>query len=295
VTGLGTFYESIKLHGLMVRWTGEFKMRRCVVGFSNIIESLDDGIETITFNRSKALNALNTALLEELSAALDSVAGNENTRVLVLTGSGDKAFVAGADIKELAGLSALQAKCFANKGQSVINKIVELPIPVIAAVNGYALGGGMEIALACDFIYAAESANLGLPETTLGLIPGFGGTQRLPRLVGPNQAKELIYTGKIITAAEALAIGLVNRVVAPGDLMESVTETARTMATKGRISLRAAKEAVNYGLDTNLVAGLKIEQDAFAICMVSEDAREGTRAFIEKRQPVFKGHLLPSK
>ena len=265
------------------------------MGFNHIIESLDDGIEIITFNRSKALNALNSALLEELSAALDSIASNDNIRVLVLTGSGDKAFVAGADIKELAGLSALQAKYFAYKGQSVINQIVALPIPVIAAVNGYALGGGMEVALACDFIYAAESANLGLPETSLGLIPGFGGTQRLPRLIGPNQAKELIYTGKIITAAEALAIGLVNRVVAPGALMERVMETARSMAAKGRISLRAAKEAVNYGLDTNLGAGLKMEQDAFAICMISEDAREGTQAFIEKRPPVFKDHLISGK
>jgi enoyl-CoA hydratase len=192
-------------------------------------------------------------------------------------------------------LNALQAKCFAHKGQSVINKIVALPIPVIAAVNGYALGGGLEIALACDFIYATESANLGLPETTLGLIPGFGGTQRLPRLVGPSQAKELIYTGKIISAAEAQATGMVNRVCASGALMEAVTETARTMAARGRISLRAAKEAVNNGLDTNLGTGLKIEQDAFAICMVSEDAREGTRAFIEKRPPVFKGHLKSEK
>jgi enoyl-CoA hydratase len=265
------------------------------VGFSSLIESLDDGIEIITFNRSKALNALNSALLEELSAALDSVAGNEDIRVLVITGAGDKAFVAGADIKEMAGLSALQAKHFAHKGQSVINKIVALPIPVMAAVNGYALGGGLEIALACDFIYAAESASLGLPETTLGLIPGFGGTQRLPRLIGPNHAKELIYTGKIITAAEALAIGLVNRVVAPGALLENVMETARTMAAKGRISLRAAKEAVNNGLDTNLNTGLKMEQDGFAICMISEDAREGTQAFIEKRPPVFKGHLISGK
>jgi len=259
--------------------------------FENIIVGREEGIATITFNRPKALNALNSALLEELSRALDGLTDDEDIRVLVLTGAGDKAFVAGADIKELAGLNALQAKRFAQKGQSVINKIAALPIPVIAAVNGYALGGGTEMALACDFIYAAESANMGLPETTLGLIPGFGGTQRLSRLIGSNQAKELIYTGKIIPAIEAHTLGLVNQVYGAELLMEAVMKTARAMAAKGRVSLRAAKEAVNSGLDTDLATGLKIEQDAFAICMVSEDAEEGTRAFIEKRKPVFKGRL----
>jgi enoyl-CoA hydratase len=259
--------------------------------FENIIFEAKEGIAIITFNRPKALNALNSALLEELSRALDGVADDEEIRVLVLTGAGDKAFVAGADIKELAGLNALQAKRFAQKGQGVINKIAALPIPVIAAVNGYALGGGTEMALACDFIYAAENASMGLPETTLGLIPGFGGTQRLPRLIGSNQAKELIYTGKIIPAIEAQALGLVNQVYSPELLMEAVMKTARSMAAKGRVSLRAAKETVNSGLEIDLATGLKIEQDAFAFCMVSEDAEEGTRAFIEKRKPVFKGRL----
>jgi len=259
--------------------------------FENILIGVEEGIATITFNRPKALNALNSALLAELSRALDNVADDEDIRVLVLTGAGDKAFVAGADIKELAALTALQAKRFAQKGQSVINKIAALPIPVIAAVNGYALGGGTEMALACDFIYAAESANMGLPETTLGLIPGFGGTQRLSRLIGSNQAKELIYTGKIIPAREAQTLGLVNQVFSAELLMGAVMETARSLAAKGRVSLRAAKEAVNSGLDTDLATGLKIEQDGFAICMISTDAEEGTRAFIEKRKPVFKGRL----
>jgi enoyl-CoA hydratase len=261
------------------------------MGYHNLIIAFEEGIEIITFNRPKVLNALNSALLEELSDALDAAAGDENIRVLVLTGAGEKAFVAGADIKELAGLNPLQAKQFAHQGQSVINKIVGLPIPVIAAVNGYALGGGLEIALACDFIYASENAALGLPETTLGLIPGFGGTQRLPRLIGPNQAKELIYTGKIVPAAEALILGLVNRIDPPENLKAAVMKTAQIMAAKGRISLRAAKETINSGLDTSLGTGLKIEQDAFAICMASEDSREGTRAFIEKRPPAFKGNL----
>ncbi len=261
------------------------------MNFDNILIGVEEGIATITFNRPKALNALNSALLAELSRALDSVADDEDIRVLVLTGAGDKAFVAGADIKELAALNALQAKRFAQKGQSVINKITALPIPVIAAVNGYALGGGTEMALACDFIYAAESANMGLPETTLGLIPGFGGTQRLPRLIGSNQAKELIYTGKMIPAREAQTLGLVNQVFGAELLMDAVMETARSLAAKGRVSLRAAKEAVNSGMETDLATGLKIEQDGFAICMVSTDAEEGTRAFIEKRKPVFKGRL----
>lgn len=261
------------------------------MGFENIIVGIQEGIATITFNRPKALNALNSALLDELSAALDDIAGNEEIRVLVLTGTGDKAFIAGADIKELAGLNALQGKRFAHKGHSVINKIASLPIPVIAAVNGYALGGGTEMALACDFIYAAESANMGLPETTLGLIPGFGGTQRLPRLIGANQAKELIYTGKMIPAAEAKSLGLINKVFAAESLMAEVMKTAQAIAAKGRVSLRAAKETVNSGLEIDLATGLKMEQDAFALCMVSEDAAEGTSAFIEKRKPVFKGKL----
>jgi enoyl-CoA hydratase len=261
------------------------------MGFENIIVQSDEGMATITFNRPKALNALNSALLAELSQALDEIAADEDIHVLVLTGAGEKAFVAGADIKELAVLSALQAKSFAAKGQAVINKLSALPIPVIAAVNGYALGGGMEIALACDFIYAAGSASLGLPETTLGLIPGFGGTQRLARLIGPNQAKELIYTGKMVSAAQALALGLVNQVTAPDALNDAVMQTARSIAAKGRVSLRAAKEAVNNGLNTDLATGLKIEQDGFALCMVSEDAAEGTQAFIEKRKPVFNGRF----
>jgi enoyl-CoA hydratase len=260
--------------------------------YENILASVDEGIATISFNRPKALNALNSALLGELSMAIDDeIAGNHDVRVLVLTGAGDKAFVAGADIKELAGLNGLQGKIFAKKGHDVINKVAALPIPVIAAVNGYALGGGLEMALACDFIYASENASVGLPETNLGLIPGFGGTQRLSRLIGANQAKELIYTGKIISAAQALSLGLVNQVFAPDALMDEVTATARILSAKGRVSLRAAKEAVNNGLDTDLATGLKIEQDAFALCMVSEDAKEGTQAFIEKRQAAFKGQL----
>lgn len=262
------------------------------MSYENILVELVEGIATITFNRPKALNALNVKLLDELSQALDEIADNSENRVLVLTGAGDKAFIAGADIKQLAGLNALQAKVFAKKGQGVINKIERLPIPAIAAVNGFALGGGMEMALSCDFIYASENASVGLPETNLGLIPGFGGTQRLSRLIGPNQAKELIYTGKIIPAQQAQSLGLVNQVFPADALMDEVTAVARLMMAKGKVSLRAAKEAINNGLDTDLATGLKIEQDAFAICMASEDAHEGTLAFIEKRKANFRGQLF---
>ncbi len=257
------------------------------MGYTNIIFETADGIATITFNRPKALNALNAALLDELDGALDNVAENEDIRVLVLTGAGGKAFVAGADITEIATLNALQAKRFARRGQAVVNRLQALTIPVIAAVNGFALGGGTEMALACDFIYAAETATFGLPEITLGIIPGFGGTQRLPRLIGANQAKEMIFTGRMVPAPEALTLGIVNRVVPADQLMEAVMKTARTIAAKGRVSLRAAKEAVNRGLACDLATGCGIEIDAFALCLASSDAREGTSAFLEKRKATF--------
>ena len=261
------------------------------MAYENILFTTEDGIATLTFNRPKALNALNAALMDELSQALDEVAENEDVRVLILTGAGDKSFVAGADITELATFGPLQAKAFAHKGQAVISKLQGLAIPVIAAVNGFALGGGNEMALACDFIYASENANFGLPEIKLGLIPGFGGTQRLPRLIGANRAKEMIFTGKMISAAEALEIGMVNRVFIPDALMDEALNTARLIASKGKVSLRAAKQTVNGGLNVDLATGLDIECETFALCMASEDAKEGTTAFLEKRKASFKGGL----
>ena len=257
-----------------------------------LFETADDGIATITFNRPKALNALNAELLGELSSLLDIIAQDEAVRVLILTGAGEKAFVAGADINKLAKCNALQGKCFAAKGQSAISKLQALNIPVIAAVNGYALGGGSEIALACDFIYASEAAMFGLPEITLGIIPGFGGTQRLPRLVGINIAKEMILTGKMISAAEAKEIGMVNKVVAAAELMNEVRKTARSIAQKGKVALRAAKQVINAGIEVDLAAGCRMEIDAFALCMASPDAKEGTTAFLEKRKAVFKAGLM---
>lgn len=261
------------------------------MAYENIIFQVEGSIATITFNRPKALNALSGALLDEFSQALDEIEKDEDIRVLILTGAGEKAFVAGADITEIAKLDALQAKIFSQKGQDVIGRLQELAIPVIGAVNGFALGGGSEIALACDFIYASENARFGLPEITLGIIPGFGGTQRMPRLVGKNRAKELIFTGKMISAAEACDMGMVNQVCAPDALMEAVLKTANMIVAKGKVSLRAAKQAINSGMDTDLITGCKIECDAFALCVASEDAEEGTAAFLEKRKPEFKGRL----
>jgi enoyl-CoA hydratase len=261
------------------------------MAYENIIYEVKDRIATITFNRPKALNALNGALLDELSQALDEIAADEDIRALVLTGAGDKSFVAGADITELATFNSLSAKHFAQKGHRIIHKLRQLPIAVIAAVNGFALGGGTEIAIACDFIYASESAKFGQPEINLGVIPGFGGTQRLARLIGTNMAKELIFTGKMISAAEAFRIGLANKVVPPEQLLEEAMKTAGEIAVKGKVSLREAKQAINRGMDVDLATGCDIEIDAFAISFASPDAKEGTTAFVEKRKAEFDGTL----
>ena len=262
------------------------------MAYENIVFELAEGIATITFNRPKALNALNGQLLDELSAALDEIDTNADVRVLILTGAGEKAFVAGADITELATFNTLQGKLFARKGQTIIGRLQALSIPVIAAVNGFAIGGGSEMALACDFIYASENAMFGLPEIKLGIIPGFGGTQRLPRLIGINRAKEMIYTGKMVPAAEAAAIGLVNSVFAPENLLAETIKTAREIAARGRVSLRAAKQVINSGLNVDLATGCQMEVDAFAICMASQDAKEGTSAFLEKRKAAFNGSFV---
>ena len=260
--------------------------------YHHILFEAKDGIATITFNRPKVLNALNLELLDEFSCVLDEILADEDIRALILTGAGEKAFVAGADINELADMNPIAAKAFSQKGHRIIRKLQQLPIPVIAAVNGYALGGGSEIALACDFIYASEKAVFGLPEISLGLIPGFGGTQRLPRLVGINMAKEMIFTGSMIPAPDAHRIGLVNRLTSAEKLMEEVQTVAGNIARKGKVSVRAAKQAINQGINADLDTACRIEIDAFAICLASEDAKEGTAAFLEKRKPEFKGRLM---
>ena len=273
-----------------IKFSITLKKEETVV-YSSLELSSNDGIATLVFNRPKALNALSIALLTELTDALGTIKNDPSIRVLILTGAGEKSFIAGADITEIATLTPLGAKHFAQMGQNVISALQALAIPVIAAVNGFALGGGCEMALACDFIYASEKALFGLPEINLGVIPGFGGTQRLPRLVGANRAKEMIFTGKHLTATEAREIGLVNAVFAPEALMAAATKTASLIATKGKASLCAAKQAVNQGLNTDLVTGLAIERDIFALCMANPDAKEGTSAFLEKRKPIFSGDL----
>lgn len=257
--------------------------------YENILFDVEEGIATITFNRPNVLNALNEASLNELSHAIDEISANEDVRVLILTGAGEKSFVAGADISMFPKFNVLKAKLFSEMGRNLMNKLQELPIPVIAAVNGFALGGGCEVAIACDFIYASENAMFGLPEITLGIIPGYGGTQRLPRLVGMNMAKEMIFTGKMISAAEAQTMGLVNKVYVQNQLMDEVLKVAKIIVSKGKVSLRAAKQAINTGVDVDLKTGCRIEIDAFAVCLASPDAKEGIKAFLEKRPPDFKG------
>jgi enoyl-CoA hydratase len=259
--------------------------------YEHLIFELDDNIALITFNRPDRLNALSGALLDEFSHALERIEDNENIRSLILTGMGNKAFVAGADIKEISECNTLSARLFSEKGQRVISKLQGLSIPVIAAVNGYALGGGAEIVLACDFAYASEKAMLGFPESTLGIIPGFGGTQRLARLIGTAMAKEMIFTGNMISSAMAKEYGMINKVFAPESLLDEVKKTAKTIASRGKVSTRAAKEVINIGMNADLETGLALEANAFAICMAGEDAKEGTSAFLEKRKPVFKGGL----
>jgi enoyl-CoA hydratase len=250
-----------------------------------------NAIWTLTLNRPEALNALNNELLSELSEALKNLSEKnlQEAKVLILTGSGEKAFVAGADIKEIHQLKMDSAQKFAEKGQSIFRMLENLQIPVIAAVNGFALGGGCELALACDFIYASENAKFGLPEVTLGLIPGFGGTVRLARAIGLPKAKEWTFTGNMVNAAEAKAMGLVNQVLPLADLLPAVRKTAETIASRGPVAVGAAKASVMEAFDHDIDSGMAIEASKFATLFQTQDVREGTLAFIEKRKAQFQG------
>lgn len=238
-------------------------------------------------NRPEARNALNSQVLADLGAAIDSIKGDSEVRAVIVTGAGDKAFVAGADIGEMKDLDEQGARDFAVAGQNVFNNLARLPQPVIAAVNGYALGGGCELALACDIRIASEAARFGQPEVGLGITPGFGGTQRLARLIGPGRAKCLIFSGQMVTAAEALALGLVERVVPADQLLATARELALKMAANSPIAISQAKRAIDDGLDATLEQGLSFEADGFARCYRSGDPREGMTAFFEKRKPRF--------
>jgi len=259
--------------------------------YENIIFEKDGNIAIIKFNRPKALNAINPDVLQELNEALDKIESDGDTKVLILTGEGEKAFVAGADIAHMVKLSPLEGRTFSREGQNILFRLEQLPIPVIACVNGFALGGGTEISMACDFIYAAETAKFGQPEINLGIIPGFGGTQRLSRLVGKAMAKELCMSGVMISANEAREMGLVNKVFPAEKLWEETMKTARVLASKGRVSMRGVKHCIDRGFDVGLTTGCYLEADAFALCMASPDGKEGMSAFLEKRKPEFKGGI----
>jgi enoyl-CoA hydratase len=254
--------------------------------YQNIIFGVDAGVATITFNRPEKLNALNQEMMAEFADAVERVSANPAIRVLVLTGAG-RSFIAGADISEFLKFGPLEAREFSAHAHGIGFKLEEMAIPVIAAVNGFALGGGLEMAMACDFIYAADTARFGQPEINLGIIPGFGGTQRLARLVGKGAAKEMCLTGRLIDAAEAKSLGLAARIFPAADFMEETLKVARSLAAKGRVSLRAAKQAVDRGFDLDLRNGCNLEIEAFALCFASPDAHEGARAFLEKRAPQF--------
>jgi enoyl-CoA hydratase len=254
------------------------------VDFKSVIFE-KSAISTLTVNRPAALNALNREVLEEIARVIRDVRHDRSVRVLIVTGAGDRAFVAGADIAAMAKMSAADGLDFSRLGHRVMESFEDLPIPVIAAVNGFALGGGLELALACDLIVASDKARFGQPEINLGLIPGFGGTQRLPHRIGHNKARELIMTGEMFDAKTALDWGLANQVVAPGELIGAARKLAESLANKSAVALRQAKAALRAAFTMNEDAGLRFEQEAFGVAFGSSDRVEGTTAFVEKRPP----------
>jgi enoyl-CoA hydratase len=257
--------------------------------FDNLVVAREGAVALVTIDRPKVLNALDTRTLDELRRAVLELGRDDQVRALSLTGAGEKAFVAGADIRELAEQTPIAGREHALAGQHVLDVIEHLGKPVIAAINGYALGGGCELAMACTLRLAADTAKLGLPEITLGLLPGYGGTQRLARLVGKGKAMELIQTGASISAAEAERIGLVNRVVPAADLLAEARALAAVLARQAPIATRSILSAVNEGLEMPVASGCVLEATLFGLIAATEDMREGTRAFLEKRPPEFKG------
>ena len=257
--------------------------------YQNIIFEEKEGVGLIMLNRPQARNALNSALLEELGHVLDAVEKSETIKVLVITGVGEKAFAAGADISEMATMPAIEGRMFSAKGMKSISKLSTIPKPTIAAVNGFALGGGCEVVLACDIRIASTKAKFGQPEVNLGVTPGFGGSQRLPRIVGEGIAKELLFTGDMIGANRAYEIGLVNRVVEPEALLDTAWEMARKIASKGQVAVRLTKQGVNAGLNMDLERGLQYETELFGLSFSTADQKEGMAAFLEKRPAIFTG------
>jgi enoyl-CoA hydratase len=260
------------------------------MAYETLILERDGRVALITFNRPHVLNALGRATVQELDTALDELAADAGVGALVLTGAGDRAFVAGADIGEFNRLSsAREAEAFTRRAQAVLAKLEALPKPVIAAINGFALGGGCELAMACDIRLAADTARLGQPEINLGIIPGFGGTQRLARLVGEGCAKLLCMTGDMVDAAEALRIGLVDRVVPAAELQQAARSLAAKLASKAPLALAVVKQAIHEGLEGSLAAGLAHEAALFGVVFDTQDRAEGVSAFLEKRKAVWRG------
>lgn len=252
------------------------------------VEKNKEGVALLVINRPKSLNALNKDLLSELSDTFLALEQDAEVKVVVLTGSGEKAFVAGADISEMVQMTPAAAGEFSRKGQEIVLFIERMKKPVIAAVNGFALGGGLELAMACDFIYASEKASMGLPEVTLGVIPGFGGTQNLARAIGSKRASEMIFTGKLVSAQKLLEWGLVNEVFAADELLTKVKETAALIANVGLLGVAAAKDALVNGLGMSKVDGFRYESIFFRGLFATQDLQEGMNAFLEKRKPAFK-------
>lgn len=257
--------------------------------FEHLLVEIQAPVARVTVNRPDRLNALNRATLTELQRALTVVRAEPAVRALILTGAGDRAFAAGADIRELAELDVLAAREYSRQGQDLLRRLELLSIPVIAAINGYALGGGLELAMACTLRIAAEQAKLGLPEVKLGLLPGFGGTQRLPRLIPAGIALEMMLTGEPLTAAEALQHGLVSRVVPAADLAVTAEKLAQRIAANAPLAVGFCLEAVRRGGEMGLDAALGLESNLFALACTTQDKKEGTRAFLEKRTPQFQG------
>ena len=259
------------------------------MAYDNLLFEVSEKIARITFNRPNVLNALNRKTMDELGDCLKKVRADDEVRVLILTGAGERAFIAGADINELAQQTPVNGREFTLYGQEIIHRLETLGKPAIAAINGFALGGGCELALACTLRIASRNAKLGQPEVKLGIIPGYGGSQRLPRLCGKGVAHELILTGEMISAEEALRVGLVNRVVEPGELLATAEAIAKKIIANAPVAVKYALEAVERGMEMPQEEGLYLEATLFGLCCATQDMREGTRAFLEKRPPKFEG------
>jgi enoyl-CoA hydratase len=256
--------------------------------YKNLLYEKDNGIGIVTINRPKVLNAVNPEVFVEITDLFNKIEDDPEVRVVILTGSGDKAFISGADIANMQPRNAIEILEFQKLGKKAADAVVNLSKPVIAAVNGYALGGGCEFAMYCDIRIASDNAKFGQLEITVGIMPGSGGTQRLLRLVGIAKAKEMVFTGNIIDANTALSMGLVNKVVPADKLMDEAKQMARTIISRSGIALYYAKKALNMGADMGLTAGLEFEERCFTLCFATEDQKEGMKAFLEKRKPVYK-------